>query len=175
MLTLSCFVMIVPGDSGAWVFEASSGRVCGHVLAYSERSRTAYIAPMQVLLEDISRTLGACTVELPGSQGDDSISSAAMSRIYDQRQTLQQSLSRRGGGGYRDMSAMPAMPDQRHQINLPIELGRLNLSSLDDPAASASMNRARTHHLGEAPVSSYHRAGPPPIMTRAGGMGRQPA
>jgi hypothetical protein len=151
--------------------------VCGHVLAYSERSRTAYIAPMQVLLEDISRTLGACTVELPGSQGDDSISSAAMSRIYDQQQQQQQQQTRRAGG-YRDI---PIMPDQRHQMNLPIELGRLNLNTLEDSTAASaasvrsSINRARNHHLGEGPGSSYHRAGPPPVMTRAGGIGRQPA
>lgn len=167
----------MPGDSGAWVFEASSGRVCGHVLAYSERSRTAYIAPMQVLLEDISRTLGACTVELPGSQGDDSISSAAMSRIYDQQQFPQQQHQPRRGVGYRDM---PIMPEQRHQVNIPIELGRLNLNTLDDSTAStasvrSSINRTRNHHLGEGPGSSYHRAGPPPVMTRAGGMERQPA
>ncbi|KAL4889204.1 hypothetical protein BDV59DRAFT_187118 [Aspergillus ambiguus] len=56
----------VPGDSGAWVFEKSTGRVCGHVLAWSERSRTAYIAPMEVLLEDIARTLNASYVSLPG-------------------------------------------------------------------------------------------------------------
>lgn len=161
----------MPGDSGAWVFEGTSGRVCGHVLAYSERSRTAYIAPMQVLLEDISRTLGSCTVELPGSQGDDSISSAAMSRIYEQQQYLQHQSRR---GGYRDI---PIMPDQRP---LPIDLARLNLNTLDDSTASAasvrsSLNRARNHHLSEGPGSPYHRAGPPPVMTRAGGMERQRA
>ncbi|KAL4807337.1 hypothetical protein BDV18DRAFT_137489 [Aspergillus unguis] len=57
----------VPGDSGAWVFEKSTGRVCGAVLAWSEKSRMAYIAPMQVLLEDIARTLQATNVTLPGS------------------------------------------------------------------------------------------------------------
>lgn len=57
----------VPGDSGAWVFEKSTGRVCGAVLAWSEKSRTAYIAPMQVLLEDIARTLQTTNVSLPGS------------------------------------------------------------------------------------------------------------
>ncbi|KAI9370573.1 hypothetical protein BJX61DRAFT_515163 [Aspergillus egyptiacus] len=57
----------VPGDSGAWVFEKSTGRVCGAVLAWSEKSRTAYIAPMEVLLEDIARTLQATRVTLPGS------------------------------------------------------------------------------------------------------------
>ncbi|KAL2832845.1 hypothetical protein BDW59DRAFT_169147 [Aspergillus cavernicola] len=60
----------VPGDSGAWVFEKSTGRVCGAVLAWSEKSRTAYIAPMEVLLEDIARTLQATHITLPGSPND---------------------------------------------------------------------------------------------------------
>lgn len=155
----------MPGDSGAWVFEASTGRVCGHVLAWSERSRTAYIAPMQVLLEDISRTLGACAVTLPGSSGDDGISAASMSRIYDQQQTRR----------FRDV---PIISE-----HLPIELGRLSLNNFDEPAATASVrpsiNRAvvgnnRNHRLAEV-SSPYHRSGPPPIMTRAGRMERQPA
>jgi hypothetical protein len=67
---LVLIIRLVPGDSGAWVFDKSTGRVCGHVLAWSEKSRTAYIAPMQVLLEDIARTLGATKVTLPGSSED---------------------------------------------------------------------------------------------------------
>lgn len=39
-------------------------RVCAHVLAFSETNRVAYIAPMDLLLDDISRTLAA-TVRLP--------------------------------------------------------------------------------------------------------------
>ncbi|KAJ5663497.1 hypothetical protein N7507_004228 [Penicillium longicatenatum] len=55
-----------PGDSGAWVFDRSTGRVCGHVLAWSEKSNTTYIAPMEVTIEDIARTLNASLVSLPG-------------------------------------------------------------------------------------------------------------
>ncbi|KAJ6164108.1 hypothetical protein N7470_002780 [Penicillium chermesinum] len=54
-----------PGDSGAWVFDRSTGRVCGHVLAWSERSNTTYIAPMEVILEDIARTLNASSPTSP--------------------------------------------------------------------------------------------------------------
>ncbi|KAL5003398.1 hypothetical protein BDV10DRAFT_154928 [Aspergillus recurvatus] len=60
----------VPGDSGAWVFEKSTGRVCGAVLAWSEALRIAYIAPMEVLLEDIARTLHATNVTLPGGPNE---------------------------------------------------------------------------------------------------------
>ncbi|KAL9112534.1 MAG: hypothetical protein Q9227_003105 [Pyrenula ochraceoflavens] len=55
----------VPGDSGAWVFDPSTRQLCGHVLAWGDKSQTAYIAPMQVLFDDIARSLGAHTVELP--------------------------------------------------------------------------------------------------------------
>lgn len=53
------------GDAGAWVFENGTGRVCGVVLAWDEREKVAYIMPMEIVLEDIKRTLGAETVCLP--------------------------------------------------------------------------------------------------------------
>ncbi|OGE52710.1 hypothetical protein PENARI_c009G02499 [Penicillium arizonense] len=58
-----------PGDSGAWVFDRPTGRVCGHVLAWSERTNTTYISPMEVTLDDIARTLNASLVSLPGDPG----------------------------------------------------------------------------------------------------------
>ncbi|KAF2464351.1 uncharacterized protein BDR25DRAFT_272081 [Lindgomyces ingoldianus] len=57
----------VGGDSGAWVIQNNSHRVCGHVLAWCERNNLAYICPMEVLLEDIKRTIGAKRISLPGS------------------------------------------------------------------------------------------------------------
>lgn len=53
------------GDSGAWVIDNATGGVCAHVLAWSERNNTAYVAPMEVLFEDMAQTLGA-DVALPG-------------------------------------------------------------------------------------------------------------
>lgn len=69
----------LPGDSGAWIIERNNGQVCGHVLAYSQRKRVAYICPMDVLLLDIAETLEATEVRLPGGEPvvkmvDDSIS-----------------------------------------------------------------------------------------------------
>lgn len=55
-----------PGDSGAWVFDRPTGRVCGHVLAWSAKSNTTYISPMEVTFDDIARTLRASVVSLPG-------------------------------------------------------------------------------------------------------------
>ncbi|RNJ59350.1 hypothetical protein D7B24_002728 [Verticillium nonalfalfae] len=60
--------MGIPGDSGAWIMDREMGRVCGHVLAWSQRKMVAYICPMDVLLLDIAETLGAETVRLPGGE-----------------------------------------------------------------------------------------------------------
>ncbi|KAI0392205.1 hypothetical protein F5Y17DRAFT_478036 [Xylariaceae sp. FL0594] len=55
----------IPGDSGAWIVDVMYGRLCGHILAWSERKQVAYICPMDVLLLDIAETLEATEVRLP--------------------------------------------------------------------------------------------------------------
>lgn len=60
--------MGVPGDSGAWIVDCQQGHLCGHVLAWSERKRVAYICPMEVLLKDIAETLDAGEIRLPGGE-----------------------------------------------------------------------------------------------------------
>jgi hypothetical protein len=57
----------VPGDEGTWVIDNQTGAVCGVVFAWSKKHRRAYICPMQVIVEDIMRELGARSVCLPGS------------------------------------------------------------------------------------------------------------
>jgi hypothetical protein len=58
----------VPGDSGAWIIDSLRGQLCGHVLAWSERKRVAYICPMEVMLADIAETLEAYDICLPGGE-----------------------------------------------------------------------------------------------------------
>ncbi|KAK4188635.1 hypothetical protein QBC35DRAFT_190630 [Podospora australis] len=58
----------MPGDSGAWVVDREQGRLCGHILAWSERKRVAYICPMDVLILDIAETLEANEIKLPGGE-----------------------------------------------------------------------------------------------------------
>lgn len=58
------FTPTVGGDSGSWIIDNATSAVCGHVLA--ERNGVTYFCPMQLLLSDIKRTLGAATVALPG-------------------------------------------------------------------------------------------------------------
>lgn len=60
--------MGIPGDSGAWIVGARDGALCGHVLAWSQRKRVAYMCPMDVLLLDIAQTLDALEVKLPGGE-----------------------------------------------------------------------------------------------------------
>jgi hypothetical protein len=57
----------VGGDSGAWIIRNGTHEVVGHVLAWCARNHIAYLCPMEVLLEDIKRTLGAKRIYLPGS------------------------------------------------------------------------------------------------------------
>ncbi|KAF1840237.1 uncharacterized protein K460DRAFT_296238 [Cucurbitaria berberidis CBS 394.84] len=57
----------VGGDSGAWIVQNGTHKVIGHVLAWCQRNHIAYLCPMEVLLEDIKRTLGAKRIYLPGS------------------------------------------------------------------------------------------------------------
>jgi hypothetical protein len=57
----------VGGDSGAWIVQNGTHQVVGHVLAWCQRNHIAYLCPMEVLLEDIKRTLGAKRIDLPGS------------------------------------------------------------------------------------------------------------
>jgi hypothetical protein len=57
----------VGGDSGAWIVQNGTHQVVGHVLAWCQRNHIAYLCPMEVLLEDIKRTLGAKRIYLPGS------------------------------------------------------------------------------------------------------------
>ncbi|KAH8898401.1 hypothetical protein GQ53DRAFT_417361 [Thozetella sp. PMI_491] len=64
----SALPMGIPGDSGAWIVDRQQGKLCGHILAWSERKRVAYICPMEVLLEDIIETLEASEIRLPGGQ-----------------------------------------------------------------------------------------------------------
>ncbi|KAI1202450.1 hypothetical protein F5X97DRAFT_319135 [Nemania serpens] len=58
----------IPGDSGAWVVDRIYGRLCGHVLAWSERKQVAYICPMDILLLDIAEALQATDVRLPNGE-----------------------------------------------------------------------------------------------------------
>jgi hypothetical protein len=109
---------------------------------------------MQVLLEDIARTLGASRVTLPGCQ-DNAVAAimppptTAAVEAYDPR---------------RQRRDLPIMPDQ-----YPVDIGRLNLSSRDE---RQGLSRMVGSGRGIRDVSTPYRAGLS-LMTRAGGPERQ--
>jgi hypothetical protein len=149
-------MFLVPGDSGAWVFEKSTGRVCGHVLAWSEKSHTAYIAPMEVLLEDIARTLNASYVALPDSPHG-SLAYGAPHNPYFEPQNPR----------YR--SPLP-LPDQ-----IPVDMGHLRLEDATSPPPPPPRPPGPAHPsrgLREVPSSTPY-GGLPPILTPPRSLERQ--
>lgn len=80
----------LPGDSGAWIIARASGKVCGHILAFSQRKKVAYICPMDVILLDIAETLEASEVRLPG--GEPVINVVGDEETMSQDESLDESL-----------------------------------------------------------------------------------
>ena len=113
----------MPGDSGAWVFDASTGRIAGHVLAWSQKAGTAYIAPMEVLFEDMERTLGA-RVTLPGGEGVEQGTGkgALMPRINDASPDY----------------FSPSNDQPVYGAKFPFDLSRLEISSQQGESSSSS-------------------------------------
>ncbi|KAI9799953.1 MAG: hypothetical protein M1825_004324 [Sarcosagium campestre] len=83
----------IAGDSGAWVIDNDKGRVCGHVLAWCDKNCWAYICPMEILMEDIKRTLGAQRVALPGAAAEAQAVSAIASPTPGSSAVAEQKLS----------------------------------------------------------------------------------
>ncbi|KAJ5605588.1 hypothetical protein N7510_008369 [Penicillium lagena] len=126
-----------PGDSGAWVFDRSTGRVCGHVLAWSEKSNTTYITPMEVTFDDIVRTLKASAISLPGAP----VRSTAFA------------------GSQPPLSAAQYQQHARYQAqHLPDEFNRLALSPHPAQGQGHPMPSPPHHHQG----IGYARPPPPP-------------
>ncbi|OJD18347.1 hypothetical protein AJ78_01591 [Emergomyces pasteurianus Ep9510] len=156
----------VPGDSGAWVFDESTGQVCGHVLAWSEKNRTAYIAPMEILLDDIARTLGATSVTLPGSE-----EALAWGRSTNHSRANAASFS---GTRPAAPAAVEPQPPMRkglkmttHEMDqLPIELGRLSIDRDEQ-------GRARGGVKGLRDVSSSTYRAVAPLIRQSYTMERQ--
>jgi len=54
------------GDSGSWVIEQNSGKLCGHIIAGDISTGLAYIIPARVVFEQIERRYD-CRLNLPKS------------------------------------------------------------------------------------------------------------
>lgn len=92
----------IPGDSGAWIVEREHGRLCGHVLAWSERKKVAYLCPMDVMLLDIAETLDAGEVRLPGGDAVVKIMDGGVRRKKEAWQGLGKGTDTDGEEGEQD-------------------------------------------------------------------------
>jgi hypothetical protein len=137
------------GDSGAWIVENGTHKVVGHVLAWCERNHIAYLCPMEVLLEDIKRTLGAKRIYLPGStqhtlyatkSGDKSITagSGASTEVDDLELSVQ-------GLGIVDSavdmrSALSTAPPSGSSAGVWMRNGRINFPPVNSSSESEKEN-----------------------------------
>lgn len=142
-------INLVPGDSGAWVFDPATGQLCGHVLAWSDKFQRAYIAPMEILFEDISRSLGATSISLPSMR----LGSEAKDIGQEEQQPSKTALSR-------SMRASTA-PAEGHGIE--ISLDSLSISGGSDAEQSRSF-------VKDIPTSFKSKKG---MMHLTGSLGGQ--
>ncbi|RDA85535.1 hypothetical protein CP532_3314 [Ophiocordyceps camponoti-leonardi (nom. inval.)] len=150
----------IPGDSGAWVVDRRSGQLCGHILAWSQRKRVAYICPMDVLLLDVAQTVDATEVKLPGGEpleivcdtdGHSDTKKAekhAMtmgsetSRCEDHAQAAQMTL-----GMMHPSTSMPRLNMNQHDASKLVGLGQT--SEFEDIANKiADLNIAKLRRIG---------------------------
>ena len=101
------------GDSGAWVIDSKTGGVCGHVLAYSEASGVAYIAPMEVMIDDMQRTLGK-RVRLPGQTDETSTVDTNSSFLEKSGNFIDRKPLSKAASEYEIMR--PVVPNQQEQV-----------------------------------------------------------
>ena len=98
-----------------------TNRVCAHVLAFSERNNTAYIAPMDLLLDDISRTLKASVTLPPYPPINEGKATAAPATA----------------AGYSPLDTPPPSPPLATSPDPPCVLSMENLSLIDSAAKPA--------------------------------------
>lgn len=122
----SSAAMGIPGDSGAWVVDRHNGQLCGHILAWSQRKRVAYICPMDVLLLDIAQTLEASHVKLPGGE-------AVVSLEDDETSPCRAALGAMELESSQDQSLASASEDEDDDVTAPA----LVISNSSSKSASA--------------------------------------
>lgn len=100
------------GDSGAWILDNDTGRVCGHVLAFAERNHMAYICPLEVMFEDMLRVLNAHSIWLPGGEA------AAIRSDFRRRDTV-------------ETDATAGAEPEDESDDLPFDLNELGIEDTD--------------------------------------------
>jgi len=115
-------IMGLGGDSGAWVVDRAAGnQVAGHILAFNNTSKKAYICPMYVLLLDMAETLEASEIRLP--TGELLYSNPNFTRPMSQM--TEHEWNRAGSGeeeyeecGTPNLTRVPSYPLQRRESNM---------------------------------------------------------
>ncbi|KAI6782600.1 uncharacterized protein J7T54_003612 [Emericellopsis cladophorae] len=155
----SCAPIGIPGDSGAWIVDRSTGQLCGHVLAWSQRNRVAYICPMDVLINDIADTLEATDIRLPGglplveptsaaSSSPATASPRTMSATQSQTSSTPTSVSGSSGLGGSSKGMSSASHGGGPSVNASFQNLSIGASrSQNPPSRFAALNRS-FHDLG---------------------------
>ncbi|KAI9836298.1 MAG: hypothetical protein M1837_003426 [Sclerophora amabilis] len=147
----------IPGDSGAWVIDNDEGRVCGHVLAWCTEKAVAYICPMQILIQDMERTL-ASSITLP-----DSVDPPTQAR----RRSISENLETTFGGAAR-LQPPPRAEELVEPKTIAAEaglpnIGNLRISSPGPPGhssfSSSSSSVMTEPDIGSLRISSRKRRG----------------
>lgn len=149
----SSLPMGIPGDSGAWVIDREQGRVCGHILAFSERKRVAYICPMDVLVLDIAETLEANEIRLPGGEvvylreGTLRSNLGGIGRQLTQRSIRSECSALTGFHGSEGEAGDDENEDQPTLVN---RLDSTRRKSQRTSVATATAGRSESHLAGQA-------------------------
>ncbi|RMZ69819.1 het-s domain [Pyrenophora seminiperda CCB06] len=148
----------VGGDSGAWVVQNGEHKVVGHVLAFCQRNRIAYICPMEVLLEDIKRTLGAKRIYLPGSREHElwERSSSVISEMAD---------------GVRGLGIVDSAVDVREKVkrsSQPIDVGVRAVQAVGMDFTTRPSHMSGSGVAGSSQVGLVVGAPPSPVATGGG-------
>ncbi|KAL8998678.1 MAG: hypothetical protein Q9169_002339 [Polycauliona sp. 2 TL-2023] len=171
------------GDSGAWVIDSKSGGVCAHVLAWSAGrggggdggggggGRT-YVAPMEVMFEDMERVLG-CGVELPpGVKGnrqgeeqlmkglDASTAGIALSDVDDDDDADSTPLSQQPR-----RQTQASIPQQPQQLPSPSPSLCSSRSPSPSPSLSLTLSRPTTPPITTSPPPPLSPPSPSPSPT----------
>ena len=122
-------------------------------MAWSEKNRTAYIAPMDVLLDDIARTLNATQVSLPETP-DESVACA-----FTRSSPVEAQHARYHPAGVR-------IDDQ-----LSVNIGRLNIGVDERQIGGGSVGAHRSASPDLREVRTPYQ--PMPLLTQPRGLERQ--
>ncbi|KAK5078651.1 hypothetical protein LTR64_002934 [Lithohypha guttulata] len=146
--------MGLPGDSGAWVYSEEKRELCGHILAWSDALNIAYIAPMEVLFEDLKVRLAAKEIRLP----------AQHTEMTTQESTTTTSNLHAKSTVINRPKLPPSLTQQQQQQhpnpNLTSKIASLQINTTTTSALTDARERARTTSRPSSKSSHRDEASP---------------